>query len=540
MKILYIGALDFGYRCLESILKNKFEVVGVYSLSEKHKERSGFKDFSDLCNKYKVPLTKLDHPKKDIDPEQVKKLNPDIILVIGWSWLISNEVISIPKLGSIGHHPTLLPKHKGNAPIPWTLIKGLTKTGTTFFYLEKEVDSGKIAGQKEVEVEFTDDALILYNKLADASIELLSEILPKIENGTLESKEQDPKESSFWPRRKPEDGIINWNSPSVNIYNLIRGVTHPYPGAFTYFKGKKLLIWESELNKGNFNGKNGEILEVSKDRLSIKTKDGIIVAKKFDFEGELKKGDVLGMNIAVIIQARMGSTRLPGKIMKEIQGKKILWHVVERVKRSKLINQITIATTDDPADNEIEDFCKENKIDCFRGDEENVLDRYYQAAKQNNAEMIVRVTSDCPLVDPGILDKLIHLFLNGNYDYVSNNMPPTYPHGLDAEVFSFSSLEKAWRESKLKEEREHVTPYIRKNPKKFKIGNLSNSKDLSKLRWTLDFKEDFELITKIYSLLGDKAKTHNFNWLDILQLFKLNPELYKINKDVKWNDTRLI
>ncbi|MFH2106795.1 MAG: glycosyltransferase family protein [Candidatus Micrarchaeota archaeon] len=244
------------------------------------------------------------------------------------------------------------------------------------------------------------------------------------------------------------------------------------------------------------------------------------------------------MKIVCIIQARMGSTRLPGKIMKEIAGRPILWHVIERVKRSKKISSIVIATTTNHEDDQVERFCKDNRLFLFRGSMDDVLDRYYNAARQNNADVIVRVTSDCPLVDPDVLDELVNLFLGGNYDYVSNNKPPSYPHGLDAEVFSFAALEKAWKEAKLSAEREHVTPYMRKNPGLFRIGNLRNKADLSKMRWTVDFEEDYLLVKKIYSLLGKKAISHDFNFSEILRILNVHPELQKMNENVKWKETR--
>lgn len=233
--------------------------------------------------------------------------------------------------------------------------------------------------------------------------------------------------------------------------------------------------------------------------------------------------------ITAIIQARMLSTRLPGKMLMKILGKTVLWHVVQSVKRSKKIEKIVIATSTDKSDDPIVKECNENTINVFRGNLENVLDRYYNAAKKNNATTIIRITGDCPLIDAKVVDELIDLFEKKNYDYASNNNPPSYPHGLDAEVFSFNSLETAWKEAKLNSELEHVTPYIRKSPNKFRIGNKSYKENLSELRWTLDYKTDFDAISRIYSELGDRGINHKFNWLDVLQIVRDHPDINQIN-----------
>jgi spore coat polysaccharide biosynthesis protein SpsF (cytidylyltransferase family) len=226
----------------------------------------------------------------------------------------------------------------------------------------------------------------------------------------------------------------------------------------------------------------------------------------------------------------VGSTRFPGKIMKEILGKTVLIHDLDRIKEMKTINKIVVATTDLEKDDSIINTVKKyNKnIGIYRGREDDVLDRYYKAAKEFNANVIVRITSDCPLIDPNISDLVVETFLENKCDYCCNNMPRTYPHGLDTEVFSFEALERAWREARKSYEREHVTPYIRENPDKFKIINVWNNVDLRNLRWTLDYPEDFEFITEIYQRLYPKKKI--FYMQDILDVLNKEPWLIEINK----------
>jgi|LGVF01.1.fsa_nt_gb spore coat polysaccharide biosynthesis protein SpsF (cytidylyltransferase family) len=235
------------------------------------------------------------------------------------------------------------------------------------------------------------------------------------------------------------------------------------------------------------------------------------------------------MNIVVIIQARVGSTRLPGKIMKRILGKTVLIHDLDRIKEMKTINKIVVATTDLEEDDIIVKAVKgyDGNIGTYRGSESDVLDRYYKAAKEFNADVIVRITSDCPLIDPNVSDLVVEAFLKNDCDYCCNTLPRTFPHGLDTEVFSLDALERVWEEAKSPYEREHVTPYIREDTNKFRRINVKNNDDLTHLRWTLDYPEDFEFITKIYERLYSKKKI--FYMQDILNVLHAEHWLVEIN-----------
>jgi len=241
------------------------------------------------------------------------------------------------------------------------------------------------------------------------------------------------------------------------------------------------------------------------------------------------------INITAIIQARLGSTRLPGKTMKELAGKPLLGHLISRIKKSKYIEDIIIATTTQERDDRIVQFAAENNLKFFRGDEDDVLDRFYQAAVTWQCETIVRVTPDCPMLDPQITDRVILEYLSGRYDYVCNVMPPTYPDGLDTEVFSFQALARAWREAKLLSEREHVTAYIVKHPDLFKLGNVSKEgKNISWMRWTVDTQNDYEFVSHIFEKIGNSSEI--FYLEDVLKVLKENPELIKINKGIERNE----
>lgn len=240
------------------------------------------------------------------------------------------------------------------------------------------------------------------------------------------------------------------------------------------------------------------------------------------------------MKIVCIIQARMGSTRLPGKVMLDLCGKTVLERVVERVKRIKNIDEIVVATTTKKDDDIIIEKALNCGVKVFRGSEEDVLSRYYLAAKKYDANVIVRITSDCPLIDSIVTENIIYYYLKNIYkfDYVSNTLTRTYPRGLDTEVFSFESLERAFQNATLDRDREHVTTYIWKNPDVFKLGCYKNDKDYSHLRWTLDTSEDYELIKRIYNHFCS-FNNMNFNMKDVINLYEIDKKLNDINNMVK-------
>ena len=240
-------------------------------------------------------------------------------------------------------------------------------------------------------------------------------------------------------------------------------------------------------------------------------------------------------NILAIIQARVSSSRLPGKVLKPILGKPLLVYQIERVLQSRRIDQLVIATSTDPSDDDLENLCHQINIPCFRGSLNDVLDRFYQVAKSWQPQHVVRLTGDCPLIDPEILDAVIeYYFTGGGYDYASNAIQPTFPDGLDVEIFRFSILEKAWKESILPSQREHVTPFIHQQPERFRIGHYRNAEDLSHLRWTVDEPEDFELVTRIYEALY--PVNPEFRMMDVLALLQQRPDLAAINQKYERNE----
>ena len=231
--------------------------------------------------------------------------------------------------------------------------------------------------------------------------------------------------------------------------------------------------------------------------------------------------------ICAIVQARMASSRLPGKTLIPIAGRPLLFHILDRVRLSLLVQKIVVATTKLPMDDAIEDCSRQYGVYVYRGSPADVLDRYYCAARECGAEVIVRVTADDPFKDPHVMDEVIGAFLHSGtkLDYASNTLKPTYPLGLDIEVFRYSALERAWCESTDKFDREHVTPYLWMHPDKFQVLNVEYKEALSWMRWTLDTKEDLEFTERVYSKL---YRGHPFFMEDILALLRKNPQLHQM------------
>jgi spore coat polysaccharide biosynthesis protein SpsF len=238
------------------------------------------------------------------------------------------------------------------------------------------------------------------------------------------------------------------------------------------------------------------------------------------------------LKIVTIIQARLGSTRLPNKIMLSAAGKQLLLHMVERVQRSEYAGTIVVATTTDSEDDEIFELCRRHNIECFRGHPTDLLDRHYKAAKIYDSDIVVKIPSDCPLIDPKIIDRVIKYFLDNlnDFDFVSNLLPPTYPDGNDVEVTTFDALEYTFKNASLSYEREHTTPFIWTNPEIFRISNVKWEAVLNYSnthRWTLDYEDDYTFIRAIFEELYHKNKEFGLN--DILNLLDSKPHLKRIN-----------
>ncbi|MGC2477013.1 MAG: glycosyltransferase family protein [Candidatus Sulfotelmatobacter sp.] len=241
------------------------------------------------------------------------------------------------------------------------------------------------------------------------------------------------------------------------------------------------------------------------------------------------------MRTVAIVQARMGSTRLPGKVLKDVAGETMLGRVVRRLRGAKQIDEVLIATTDSPTDDAIVAECQRYSIAVFRGDQDDVLDRYFEAAKFTDAEIVVRVTSDCPLIDPEITERTIRAFMDHSPDYASNTIVRTFPRGLDTEVVSMAALTRAWQEARRPYEREHVTPYILEHPEEFVLLPVVGDQDYSAHRWTVDMPKDLEFVRAIYNRLKGEGE---FSCRDVLDVLDREPELLGLNRGVVQKSVR--
>jgi spore coat polysaccharide biosynthesis protein SpsF len=253
--------------------------------------------------------------------------------------------------------------------------------------------------------------------------------------------------------------------------------------------------------------------------------------------------------VVAIIQGRMSSSRLPGKILADIAGQPMLQRVFLRTSRAATVTETVFATTSDPSDDPVAEYCDFSGIPFTRGSLYDVLDRYYQTAKQAKADVVVRVTADCPVIDPGLIDQVVEALLEEEYDFVANRLPPpfhrTYPIGLDVETCTFTALEKAWTESKETFHREHVMPYLYEgvelvaanrllqtgvSPRGFRVALLHHITDFGDYRWTVDTPEDLEFMRQVYSRFDGRD---DFSWKEVLELVHNEPELMQINAAVK-------
>jgi methionyl-tRNA formyltransferase len=285
MKIVFIGGVKFSHGILETILKGDFTIDAVFSYDEsKKKNYSDYISFDEITKKYKIKHVKVMNINDTKNIELIKKIQPDLILVMGWSQLLKNEILKIPQIGVIGSHPTELPKYRGRAPIPWTILKDLKKSAETFFWIEEGTDTGDILDQEIFLINIDEDARSLYNKIIELGKKMILKNLKLIEQGKIIRKKQDStKFIEYWNKRNIEDGKINWTCLSNDIYKLVRATTEPYPGAFTFFKNGKVKIWKASLSN-QVSSEPGKIIQINDLGVFVGTGDNIIILQDVSFE----------------------------------------------------------------------------------------------------------------------------------------------------------------------------------------------------------------------------------------------------------------
>ena len=237
------------------------------------------------------------------------------------------------------------------------------------------------------------------------------------------------------------------------------------------------------------------------------------------------------MTVGAIIQARMGSTRLPGKALVDIAGTSMLARVIDRVGRARTIDRVVVATTTNAQDDRLAQYSRALPVEVYRGDEHDVLDRYYQAARLYTLDVVVRITSDCPLLDPGLVDRVVRLLLepDSRVDYAANTLRRTFPRGLDVEAVPYATLERVWKEAQSPHQRAHVFPYISEHPDQFLMAGITDDVDRSAMRWTVDTEEDLMFVRELCRALGSRE----FTWKDVVAVLDKQPELLRINAMVR-------
>jgi len=260
VKIVFIGGVEIGYTVLKAVYVSNYIVDTLFTLPQ-NSTASGYKNFSVLANEHQTKLVRTNNINEENYVNLMKNISPDLIIVCGWQQLVSQEILDIPKLGVIGFHSSLLPKYRGRAPVNWAIIMGEKEIGITMFYLTAEADAGDIIAQRSFSILFNDDCGTVYKKSATAGAELINEYLPKIENGTA-PREHNPSQSyPAYPNRTPEDGLIDFNRSALDVYNFVRALTKPYPGAFYFDKnGNKVIVWSAKILFESSEERNNDII----------------------------------------------------------------------------------------------------------------------------------------------------------------------------------------------------------------------------------------------------------------------------------------
>jgi len=285
-RIVFVGARIVGHRCLNAILNARANVVGLLTLDEsKANSTTAFLSFEDVSHHYALStrkFTRLDSPEI---AEWIVSLQADLGIVVGVSQLLGNHLLQIPRLGFIGMHPTMLPQGRGRAPIPWALINGLKRTGVSWFYCAAGADTGDILIQAEVPIYYEDTSATLGSRTDDVAIKLLLECLLLLANGTAGRFSQDESLASTWPQRKPKDGLIDWTLTQREIYDWVRALSHPYPGAFTMLHRRLIWIWGLRESIDVRQGVSGEVLAVVPHGVLVATGQGNVLVTHVQWEG---------------------------------------------------------------------------------------------------------------------------------------------------------------------------------------------------------------------------------------------------------------
>jgi len=303
VRIVFVGSVLSSYYALKAMLSYKENIVGVFGLNKIYSKRvSDYYPINEYAEKNDIPSFTFRNINDEDTVKKIKKLNPDLIFVIGLSQIVSKEILDIPKFGCIGFHPTPLPKMRGRAAIPWMILLGVRESMATLFYMDENVDSGDIIAQEKYYIEETDYAIDVYNKVCIVLEKLIKENLPLLLNGKVHRVPQNQAEATYLAKRVPSDGLIDWNNDANSILRLIRAVSKPYPGAYSFYEGRKVIIWHARsLDTKRYIGLPGQIVDIKRDNLYVMTGSGLLSVNDYEFteiHPKIKIGHRFGVNFA--------------------------------------------------------------------------------------------------------------------------------------------------------------------------------------------------------------------------------------------------
>lgn len=402
-------------------------------------------------------------------------------------------------------HESALPHGKGFSPLTWQILEGKNEIPITLFEAVEDLDAGPIyfketmrfAGHElidELRAIQGEKTVELVLRFVDAYPDIHG--IPQIGVATT------------YPRRRPKDSMLDPHKTLAEQFDALRVVDNDrYPAFFTL----RDHVYELRIQKPA----SEQAVEASPFGVQRTATDPRVVA---------------------VLQARYSSSRLPGKVLKPILGEPMLARQIERIQRSNQIDRLIVATSTEASDNPIAELCERIGVPCSRGSLTDVLDRFYHAAASYHPTHVVRLTGDCPLIDPEVIDAVIDFAFKDDFDYATNAKPYTFPDGLDVEVVKFSAFEAAWREAELPSHREHVLPFVHRQPERFYLGYLQSPVDYSRHRWTVDEPEDFAFVTAVYEALY--PTNPDFRMQDILGFLEGHPELLRMNERFERNAGR--
>ncbi|WP_424017677.1 methionyl-tRNA formyltransferase [Halorientalis pallida] len=284
MDIVFVTHNELGRRCIHTLADLGGTISAIYTRTESERISDQI-SFDQVAAETNSDLHEVESVNEAAVVDRIEQYAPDLLFVVGWSQLVNQRVIEIPSVAALGMHPTPLPRGRGRAPVAWNLIKGYERTKLSLFELEEEADAGQIYGQHEITIDERDDAQTLNQKIYEAGERLLRSCYPRIEDGSIAPSAQDDAEATWWPRRRPHHGLIDWNRSARDLHNWIRGQTHPYPGAFTHLHDTRVTIWSSEPPTGEkVFAKPGEIIAVRGDNLAVAAWEEVIELRTVQIE----------------------------------------------------------------------------------------------------------------------------------------------------------------------------------------------------------------------------------------------------------------